>query len=80
MPNVDEEELKKIRFLDARLKNNKEMENEKQRIDFVEGRDGPEAAKKFAEQILALYKNAAIAESKYSNSIKYLTKYLGLKE
>ena len=49
---------------------------EKQRIEFVTNRDGEEAAKLFAEQTLAIYETSAINESRFSDSIEWLRKYL----
>ena len=49
---------------------------ERDRVKFVVDRDGPEAARKFAEQGLALYTEAAIRESKYREAVAYYKKYL----
>lgn len=50
--------------------------NERDRIAFVESRDGVDAAKKFAIQTLAAYEDAATRQSKYFDSILLLREYI----
>ena len=49
---------------------------EKDRLDFVEKRDGIEAAITFAKQGAYLYINGAIDQSKYKSSIDEYKKFL----
>lgn len=56
------------------------MNSEKKRIEFLENRDGKEGAKKFAEQTLAIYTQAALQESRFYESIKFLKEYVGIKQ
>jgi len=51
-------------------------DDEKFRIEFIEKRDGPEAAKKFAQQTLAIYTEAAVQRSAFKDSVEYLREYL----
>jgi hypothetical protein len=50
--------------------------SEKERINFIEQRDGKDKAVKFAEQVAASYVRAAVRGSSYEESIKYLIEYI----
>ena len=49
---------------------------ERERLDFVEKRDGKEAMLKFAEQTLNIYVCDAVEKSIYKDSVEELTKIL----
>lgn len=50
--------------------------NEKDRLDFVEERDGLEAAIKFAQQNVCLYIKASIDQGHYKDSVDEYKKFL----
>ena len=50
--------------------------HEKDRVAFIEDRDGEEAAVRFAEQTAALYVIAALENSPYKKSVNYFLQYI----
>ena len=50
--------------------------SEKERIAFIEQRDGKGAALKFAEQGIAIYTKASIDKGTYKESLEYYQQFL----